>query len=159
MVADIRFTKGNYSVGVHTDNVSQEYSNKLIVLSIPQTAPNQESGAKEPKILDLLRVTKQFVIKGYLTGTATASSSTNDTETGSTALTAKQVKDNLITIWNGGGTAGGVVTMTYDGDSYTGYIEKVVAVKKARDSPSSESVDEIKYELQITFVVGTTVGS
>lgn len=157
MTVDLRFTKGSYSVGIYSDNVNEEYKNKLIVLSLPQSSANQTSGKKDTKILDLLKVTHQFVIKGYLTGTTTATSSTNDTDGGSTTLTAKQIKDNLITIANGAAQAGGTISMTYDGDTYTGYLESIVAIRNADDAPTSEPEDMIKYSLQLTFVVGVSV--
>jgi len=143
MVYDIQFEKGSYSVDLHADNVSEEYTNKLVVLSLPQTATNQASGKKDTKILDLLRITHQFVIKGYIAATATK--------------TAKDIKNDLITLANGSGEAGGEITMTYDGDTYTGYLEKVVAIKESSDSPDDESTDEVKYSLALTFIVGVEV--
>jgi len=139
-MADIVFSKGALSEGVYADSVSEEYSNKLMILNIPQTAPNQASGAKKTKILDLLRITHQFVIKSVITEES--------------SKTAKQIKNNLKSIANGGGIAGGVVTMTYDGDSYEGYLEKIVITKEADDSANETSEQVRKYTLAITFVVG-----
>ena len=140
---DIQFEKGSYSSDLHSDSVSEEYSNRLIVLSLPQSTTNQESGKRDAKILDLLRITHQFVIKAYIAKNSTK--------------TAKQQKDDLISMANGAGTNGGVITMTYDGDSYEGYIEKIIATKESHDSPDTETEDEMKYALAITFVVGVAV--
>lgn len=143
MTNDIQFTKGGISADLHADDVSEEFSNKLIVLSIPQTSENQSSGQKETKILDLLRITRQFVIRAYIVKEGSDS--------------AKTIKDRLINIANGASTNGGTISMTYDGDTYTGYLEKVVARKTAKDHPTTETDEEIKYELQLTFVVGTNI--
>lgn len=144
MTYDIQFSKGSYSVDLHSDNVSEEYTNKILVLPIPQVSANQATGPKDVKILDLLQITHQYVIRAYIVK--------NDTKS------AKQQKDDLISIATGGGTAGGTVSMTYDGDTVYGYLEKVVAVKEARDHPDTEGDDEVKYTLTLTFVVGIQVG-
>jgi len=156
MTVDVRFTKGGYSVGIETNSVSEEYTNKLIPLILAQSSTNQASGKKDTKIIDLLRITHQFVIKGYITNIADATSATNDTSGGSTSLTAKQIKDNLKTLATGAKTDGGEITMSYDGDDLEGYIEKIVVTNEAKDYPSSPSVDVLKYELAITFVVGVS---
>jgi len=143
-MADIVFSKGVLSEGVYAESVNEEYKNKLIILSNSQTGPNQASGSKPTKILDLLRLTHQFVIKSVITA-----------ESGKTA---KEVITNLKSIANGGGIAGGVITMTYDGDSYEGYLEKIIITKEADDSVDETSEQVRKYTLAITFVVGTTTG-
>lgn len=143
MVNDIQFSKGNLSVDLSVDNVTEEFSNRLVVLSIPQTSQNQSGGAKPTKILDLLRITHQFVIRAYITKEGSDS--------------AKTVKDRLIQIANGAAENGGTITMTYDGDSYTGYLEKVVAIKEARDHPDTEGDSEVKYTLTITFIKGVSI--
>jgi hypothetical protein len=142
-MSDITFSKGSFSVGVDADNVSEEYSNKLIVLSLSQTKNSQESGARTTKILDLLRITHQFVIRAYITSSSTQ--------------TAKQVKDDLFSVANGGGINGGVISMVYDGDTYTGYLERIVCVKEARDHPDTHSETEVQYNLTLTFVVGEAI--
>ena len=143
MSYDIQFSKGSYSSDLHSDSVSEEFSNRLIVLKLPQSTTNQTSGKRDTKILDLLRITHQFIIKAYIAKNSTKS--------------AKDQKDDLIAMANGAGTNGGVITMTFDGDSYEGYIEKIIATKESMDSPDTEADDEMKYILAITFVVGVEV--
>ena len=144
MTADIVFSKGALSEGVYVQSVNEEYSNKLIILNIPQVSSNQELGSKTPKVLDLLRITNQFVIRAYITN-----------ESGKTS---KVIKDNLKSIANGGGINGGTITMTYEGDSYTGYMEKLVITKEADDGASDSSEQIRKYTLTITFIVGEATG-
>lgn len=143
MTNDIQFSKGSYSVDLHSDEVNEEYNNKLIILTIPQSTDNQASGAEDNRILDLLQITHQFVITAYIAKNSTKS--------------AKQQKDDLIQIAKGAEIDGGTVEMTFDGDTYIGYLEKIIITKKAMDSPDTESDEEIKYKLQITFVVGTSL--
>lgn len=143
MTYEIQLSKGTYSVDLHSDNVNEEYTNKLITLVLAQTSRNQGSGKKQTKILDLLRITHQFVIRAYIAANSTK--------------TAKEQKDDLKSIANGGGETGGVVSMVYDGDTYEGYLQKITMSKSSRDSPDTESESEIKYDLSITFVVGEAV--
>lgn len=140
---DIQFSKGSLSVDLHSDSVSEEYSNKLRILPTFQNSPNQASGKKETKILDYLSITHQFIIRAYPVKNATKS--------------AKEQKDDLRSIVNGASINGGVITFTYDGDSYTGYIEKLIVTKESKDSPDTETNQEIKYLCTITFVVGTAI--
>ena len=149
----IKLTKGDYSVSIPTDRVDEELKNKLITLTIATGTSSQSSGKKETKVVDLLRITHQYSIKGYITNVDTASTAYNDTG-GSSNLTAKEIKDNLKTIVEGGGQSGGVVTMTYESDSIEGYIESVVFTNVARDYPSTTTTDAVKYEVQIIFIKG-----
>ena len=143
MTYEVQFSKGSYSVDMHADNVSEEFNNKLIILNIPQVSTNQSAGKKSTNVLDLLQITHQFLIKGYV--------AKNSTKSGF------QQKEDLLSIADGGGTNGGTISMTYDSKTYTGYLEKITVIRKPHDEPSIESKDEIRYELSITFVVGTSI--
>lgn len=141
-MTDITFSKNSHSVSLYCNSVSEEYSNRLITLSLTQSSTNQASGKKDTKIIDLLRITNQFIIKAMITTTST--------------LSAKEVKDELKLIANGAETDGGTISMTYDGDTLEGYIEKLTFTKNPNDSydVKNKNMDEIKYECAITFVVG-----
>jgi len=154
MGSNVKFTKGDYSIGVETNRVDDEYKNKLITLTLATSTSNQSSGKKETKIVDLLRITNQYSIKGYITSVSTANSSKKHDTGGSTAMTAKEIKDALKTIATGAGEDGGVITMTYESDSIEGYIESITFSDVAKDYPSSPSVEMVKYEVQIIFVKG-----
>jgi len=147
MALDITVSKGSYSVTIQSNEIPEEYANKLTVLPIPQNANNQSSGQKDVKILDLLRLTHTLIIKGYITATA--------------SKTAKEVKDDLFSIIKGGGEDGGTVTLTYDGDSYEGYIEKVIITEKAQDDPVGagySDTDHARYEIILNFIEGVAIG-
>ncbi|RLG13717.1 hypothetical protein DRN69_05170 [Candidatus Pacearchaeota archaeon] len=141
-MAELTFSKNSISVTVYADTVAENFTNKLFYITPATNADNQASGPSDTIAVDLLRITHQFVIKGYITGTD--------------SKTAKQVKDDFINIYNGAGTTGGTVSFVYDGDTFNGYIEKVNFVEKASDDPSDSIRDYAKYEVAITFVEGVS---
>lgn len=144
MVTEISISKGSYNVTIYATEVNDNLDNKLFNISPPTGKSNQDSGPKDTKIVDILRITRQInITQGAITGTS--------------LLTAKQVKDQLITMFKGAGEKGGVCTMTYDGDSHTGVIEKLTFIQTASDEPDSPEEDYAKYRLQMNFIVGTTI--
>jgi len=147
MASSIVLSKGTFSVEIHPFLMKNQQINKMTILPIPQVAKNQSSGPKDVKILDLLRLTHTIIVNGYLTATA--------------SKTAKEVKDDLFSIIKGGGEDGGTVTLTYDGDSYEGYIEKVIITEKAQDDPvgaSYSDTDHARYEIILNFIEGVAIG-
>jgi len=159
-IADVIFVKGSYTVTVYSAEVNDNFDNGLFIIKPAQSPTNQADGSKTPRIVDLLRVIHQIVIRGYITGTA--------------SKTALAVKRELINIWKGAGTAGGAVTMTYDQgasaigntgatttSTLNGYIEKLNFKDVPFDPPSNfESAPEnytdvVRYEVGITFIEGT----
>jgi len=162
MVNDITISKGSYSVTIYALEVNDNYTNKIFVITPAQGKSNQADGSKNAKIVDLLRVTHEIVIRGYITGTD--------------SKTAKTVKQDLVNIWKGAATAGGTVSLTYDYNAkafgntsatntnpITGYIEKVNFKDVAMDEPSdlqsnpSNYTDVAKFEVSITFIEGTSI--
>jgi len=144
-MAEITISKGDYSVTVYATEIDEEYSNKIFNIIPPQSKSSQGSGPKDVKLVDLLRITHQIAIKrAYITA--------SDTKT------AKEVKDDLKSIFNGGDENGGEVTLTYDGDSFTGYIEKLGITEDANDEPDNYTgKDNAKYHIQITFIEGVSI--
>lgn len=159
MANNITIAKGGISVIVHPAEVNDTFSNKLFIITPAQTKDNQADGPKTDKIVDILRVTHQMIIRGYITGTA--------------SKTAKAVKLDLINIWKGGGAAGGTVALTYDGNASSfgdtsatntnpiaGFIEKINFKDEAMDEPDDftsapEDYQEVsKYEVAITYIEG-----
>lgn len=152
MVNEITFVKldtsGNTTgntVTVYATDIAENYTNKLFFITPGKNKSTQETGPNDTKIVDLLRVVHQFVIKCYI------ASDTNGT------YTPKQIKSQLITIYKGGETNGGVVRMTYDGSNYEGYIEKLNIVEKSADGEWESNKDYARYECSITFVEGIGV--
>ena len=148
MANNITLEKGELSVTVSTEIVTDGYANKIFSIVPAQSAANQASGPQDTKVVDLLRITRQIVIKGFIVGTD--------------EKTAKEVKDDLVSIHKGGSTAGGVVTLTYDGNTIYGFLEKLTTVEKSFDEPSdfvssyAKYLDVLKYEVSITFIEGVS---
>lgn len=144
MVSELTLAKGGTTVTIYTVTVAENFTNKIFIITPAQASQNQASGPKDNKIVDLLRIVHQFVIKGYIASSATR--------------TAKQVKDDLVSIYEGAGAVGGVTTLTYDSDNFNGYVEKLNVVEKAEDNPlDSSGKDYARYEVAITFVEGVSV--
>jgi len=143
MVNELTFAKGEKTVTVYTDTIAENFTNKIFIITPAQSSANQASGPKDNKIVDLLRIVHQFVIKGYIIGTV--------------SKTVKEVKEDLVSIYEGAGTTGGVTTLTFDTDTYDGFIEKLNVVEKAEDSPATSIKDYARYEVAITFVEGVSI--
>lgn len=132
-------TTGN-TVTVYATDIAENFTNKLFYITPAKNNSTQETGPNDTIVIDLLRIIHQFVIKCYITGSA--------------SYTAKQIKAQLVTIYEGGATNGGVVRMAYDSNNYDGYIEKLNIVEKAQDSPAESIKDNARYEVAVTFVEG-----
>ena len=139
MPSNITLAKGNFSVTIYTDSVSDGIKNQLLVLPTPTVSQIQSDGPEGTMIADLLRLTRTFIIKGY--------------------IESNSVKSNLMKIVKGAEIAGGEVTLAYSegGDitSFTGYIQSCVVTQEASDEPSSPPSDFAKFTVTVTFVEGT----
>ena len=149
MTNELIFSKGTYSVTIYSSSVAEGYTNKIFLIAAPQSQANQADGRKTVKVVDLLRITHDIVVKGYVVGTSTK--------------TAKEIKDELVSIFNGGGTNGGVVSLIYNGTTYSGYLEKLTITEESFDEPddfvtSKENYDDVvQYEVAVTFNEGEAV--
>jgi len=131
---EITISKGSYSVTVYPTEINDNFTNKLFTFTPAQSKANQSSGSKDSKIVDLLRVLQQIVITGR--------------------ILTKAVKEDLKSIYTGGGVDGGAVTLTYDGDSYEGLLEKVNFTERPQDGPTTNNTDQARYIVAITFIIG-----
>lgn len=145
---DVTFTKGDFSVSIWTTKPTENFKNELKVIA-PVSAPATQENTPEPAtVVDLLRTIHTFVIGGNITKTS--------------EKTAKQVKDDLVSIMKGAGVSGATpVTMAYDGDSILGFIKDLVIVKFPSDNAALTAnyagEDAAEYQVTITFVEGTNV--
>ena len=139
MPSNITLAKGNYTVTVYTDSVSDGIKNQLLVLPTPTVSQIQIDGPEGTRIADLLRQTRTFLIKGYILTNA--------------------VKSDLMDIIKGAGIAGGAVTLSYseggDETSFTGFIQSCLVHHESADEPNSPPDDFAKFTVTITFVEGT----
>lgn len=143
MTAEITISKGGKTVIVGTITVTENFSNRLVFIRPAQSKQKQENGPKTVKIADLLIITHSILINGAITGTS--------------GKTAKQVKDDLKSIFNGAAISGGTPQITYAGDTFNMFIEKMTIIEEAQDEPSSLTEDIIKYRVAITLVEGVTI--
>jgi len=120
-------------IGITKD---EEILNKIITkITPPQSSNNWDSGPKDTLIVDLLRLEQWINIDGDLITDTTSSSS----------VKKKALKAAV--------KAGGVVTLTYDGEPVTGSIEKISFSKIVSDG--MEPTDgEVGYTVKFTFIRG-----
>lgn len=142
-MTNIVISKGGTSVTLHTVQATEDYSNKLTYIRPPQTSQQQSNGPKTVKVADLLIITHTLVVRGHITATS--------------SKTAKEVKDDLKTIFNGAGTDGGSANVTYDGDSLNMYPEKMTLIQNPSRNFDSTDTSIIQYDVQLTLVEGTKV--
>jgi len=143
MVSELTVSKGSVSVTIYATDIAENYTNKLFLITGATTSENQATGPSPTRVVDLLRIVHQLVIKCYIAG--------SDTKT------AKEVKDDLISISEGASTTGGTISLVYDGDTFEGYLEKLNIVEKAADSQVETDKEFARYEVALTFVEGTGI--
>ena len=143
MTNEITFAKGSITVTIETTEVVENFKNPVIFIRPAQSKDNQASGAKTPKIIDLLMITRSFKIEGHITAT--------------NGKTAVQVRDELRDLVDGANTAGGDITMVYGADSITGAIEDLIIKEVRFDEPSTLTADVAKYSVSITFTQGKAI--
>lgn len=146
-VNECTLTKGNYTTTIYSKEITEDFSNKLMNITPPTGKQNQDAtttqffGQKQTKVVDLLRIVRKFIIKGYIL---------NNID-----------KLALIRIIRGAGIKGGAITFSYpdgaDTTSFNVFIESFKISQKATDEPDSPPDDYAKYDIDITLVEGTTV--
>lgn len=98
--------------------------------------------------MDLLRITHTFSIDAWIVPTETK--------------TAKQIKSDLITIFNGGGVNNESITLLYEDDSHDVFFEDCVIKKVNNDdvvATGYSGLDNAEYHVTLTIVEGKLVGS
>ena len=66
-VANIILDEGETNaLTVYTTSCEKIYSKKLLGITAPQSTANYESGPKDTKIVDLLRIEVRFTVKGVI---------------------------------------------------------------------------------------------
>ena len=152
-VNECTLAKGAYTVTIYAAEVIDHMTNKIITITPPATKQQQSDGPKSTKVIDLLRITRTFKIRGYLLD-ATA-------------------KSDILSITKGAGLSGGVAVFTYpdggDATTFNVFVQDVTISQKATDEPSGTWIDGVwqegvlpsdvvRYDLDLTLVEGTTIG-
>ncbi len=140
-MTNVTITKGEFNVIIHTVEVTEDYANAFRISPLPQTKQNQDSGPKGTKVIDLLKITHSLMIRGWVNKTSTKS--------------AKEVIDDLKSIFEGGGTKGGNASIVYDGDILNMFPEKLTIIKGPLREPSNPDSSIAQYQISMTLVEGT----
>lgn len=143
MVNELTISKGSISVTIYATDIAENYTNKLFPITGATGVQNQATGPSPTRIVDLLRIVHQIVIKCYITG--------SDTKT------AKEVKAELVSIFKGANISGGISSLVYDGNTINGYIEKLNIVEKAADNQLETDKEFARYEVALTFIEGIAI--
>ena len=133
-MANIIIALGGYSVTVQTNDYSDNYSNELKLIPQATTTQKQSEGPKPTKVINLLKITHEIVLKGYLISV---------TE-----------RNDLISIYKGGGVNGSpcLVTITnYPNSPLSMYISKLLITQSAKDR---DSANQKMFDVQITLIEG-----
>lgn len=141
-MTNVTISKGSYTVTIHTVEATEDYANQINVRPLPQTKQKQSTGPKGTKVSDLLKITHTLLIRGWINKTATK--------------TAKQVLDELKSIFKGADVSGSPATIVYDGDSLSMFPEKLTIIKKPLRRPESPSKAIAQYQVQIQLTEGTS---
>jgi len=110
------------TVTVYTESVKKTYVKKLVKITPPQSSGNWGAGAKDTKMVDLLRIEVRFAVRGRI-----------DSADQST----------LENYFN----AGGVFNMTWDGTNYDINMDKLdieVSAKQGEQDEKSVMFTAIK---------------
>jgi len=145
---DITIVKGAYSVSMFTTTSAENFKNPLTVVTGVVSPNNQSDGVKNPTVVDLLRITHTFTFECYITKTDTK--------------TAKQVKTDLIKIFNGADVDSIPAVLTYEDGTYNVFPEDLVIKKINNDNVVGggyTGTDSAEYQVTMTVVEGKLVGS
>lgn len=158
MTSHIVLTKssGKYSgvvVTIFTKTVDETFTKTLTTISPPQTSAKFDSGPKDTKIVDLIRVIHRFEIDGYLTATEGTFGQDDyyyneDTSALVAASTALLKKTALIQMIKSGGT----FTMAYAGTNYTVNVEK----QSIKEVPE-DTTNALTFDIKVSLIEGVNV--
>lgn len=145
---DITISKGSYSVTIPCSKISETFKNKITTIIPPTTTQNQADGPKDMKVVDLLMITHNIIVYGYICGTDSPSK------------TADTVKGELISIFKGAGVNGTPCSVTYNsslGSPFNMYIENMTIDETPQDEPDTQPTDMAKYDIQLSLVEGIKI--
>lgn len=145
---DITISKGEYSVKLFTIASAENFKNALTVIPSAVSPSNQSLGSKEAIVVDILRITHTYQMECYITKSDTKS--------------AKEIKKDLIAIFNGGAIDSSAAILIYEDEYFSVFIEDLV-IKKINNDNVVESgysgYDAAEYHVTITLVEGKLVGA
>lgn len=144
---NITLVKGAFSITLQTTRATENWKNILKVVPGVTSKDNQVNDPNKSQVVDLQRTTYSYVIECFITATS------------SPVKTAKQVKDDLRTVFEGARTNGGAIVLTYEDSSINVFFEDCVVIKISNDdAPTGYSGDDsTEYQVTLTLVEGEEV--
>src|SRR3990167_10832370 len=143
MPSNIVLSKDGTQVTLST-TMDEEILTKVVVsITYPNSKANWGSGAKDVKLLDLQRIERKISVEGWLA---------NGFGSGDTNSNATDKKTNLRTIFKSGGT----ISMTYEGSTFTGIMDKL-AIKRVADDSESNPPDKGEYFVKFSIIEGVNL--
>jgi len=145
---DITLSKGALSVTLFTTRDTENSKNTLTVVPSVVAPDNQDTGAKVPIVVDLLRMTRTYQFECYIVDT--------------TAVSAISTKNNLKSIFEGAGVVSTPIILTYEDKSINVFFEDLVIKGIKNDDAVASGYsgeDSAEYQVTLTLVEGRLVGS
>lgn len=149
----VTLSKNGLSCNIYVAETNVNIDNKLFLITPPTAPASQTDGPKTPKVIDLLRITQVYRVRGYIIATTLANAYT-------------QI-NTLRNIAMGANGTGGSCTLTAEPDnsdadfqSINGFIEKLTITRRAYDLDSTKtySDDTVWFEIDMTVTWGKSVG-
>lgn len=140
---NVVITDGTKIVTIDLTNYEESLEKTLNFIIPPQSSANWDSGPKDTKIVDLLRVRTNITINGTLShGDGGVDSSVNPDDKA----------EDLKSIFNGGGT----FTLQYKGEDIVVNATKL-NLTKAFNKGVDTTQDEVGYEVILNVVEGINI--
>ena len=142
---DITLAKGNLSITLFTTIPTENWKNIFTVVPGFTAVDKQDNAPNKSKVVDFQRTVRTWVFECVITATASKS--------------AKEVKDDLRTLFEGARTKGGPIVLTYEDDSYNVYFEDCVLKGVRNDDAllTYSGKDAAEYLVTITLLEGEEV--
>ena len=140
---DIVLTKSGTQVTIFTTKIEEILQKTITKITPPVSSANwvdDGSGAKDTKIVDLLRIESKFSVDGWLVTSHGSGDTNSDVATKRTDLINKMFK------------AGGVIVMAWQGTNYNIMIDKL---QVTQDPEDEDTVTKMK--VKFTAIVGENI--
>jgi len=145
---DITLSKGDISVTLFTSRAVENYKNLLTTVPGVVSPDNQDKGSTVATVVDLLRITTSFVFECGITATSTS--------------TAKQIKEQLLTLFHGANVESTPAILTYEDESIDVFFQDLIIKKVYNDNVAENGYsgdDSLEYLVTITLINGELVGT
>jgi hypothetical protein len=149
----ITISKEGLTSTIYVTESHLNLDNKLFLITPPTAPASQATGPATPKVIDLLRITQTYRIRGHIISTTLSDAYT-------------QI-NTLRTIAKGANGTGGSCTVEVEPDnpdsdyrSIHGFIEKLTITRRPQDIDSTKtySDDTVFFDIDMSVTWGLAVG-